>query len=165
MLAEAVLALGITPGGIPFGSGGSLTDIFFLICSTSDHEHLRILARLSRVINDSGFSAQRCALRTTPKRCTDWSVTVKMLSVTREAQCMKFAQLSATPLLVKLVGEIDHADFDETVAQIRADVRIVTDGDTPELIVIAQSRPGAISERVVQSLTPFCTFGRPGCAC
>jgi PTS system nitrogen regulatory IIA component len=57
ILAEAVLALGITPGGIPFGSGGSLTDIFFLICSTSDHEHLRILARLSRVINDHEFLA------------------------------------------------------------------------------------------------------------
>jgi nitrogen PTS system EIIA component len=55
ILAEAVLALGITPGGIPFGSSGSLTDIFFLICSTSDHEHLRILARLSRVINDADF--------------------------------------------------------------------------------------------------------------
>jgi PTS system nitrogen regulatory IIA component len=52
ILAEAVLALGVTPGGIPFGTDGSLTDIFFLICSTSDHEHLRILARLSRVIND-----------------------------------------------------------------------------------------------------------------
>jgi PTS system nitrogen regulatory IIA component len=57
VLAEAVLALGITPGGIPFGSSGSLTDIFFLICSTSDHEHLRILARLSRVINDQEFLA------------------------------------------------------------------------------------------------------------
>jgi PTS system nitrogen regulatory IIA component len=57
ILAEAVLALGITPGGIPFGSRGSLTDIFFLICSTSDHEHLRILARLSRVINDQDFLA------------------------------------------------------------------------------------------------------------
>lgn len=57
ILAEAVLALGITPGGIPFGSGGSLTDVFFLICSTSDHEHLRILARLSRVINDQEFLA------------------------------------------------------------------------------------------------------------
>ena len=57
ILAEAVLALGITPGGIPFGGGGSLTDIFFLICSTSDHEHLRILARLSRVINDQDFLA------------------------------------------------------------------------------------------------------------
>jgi PTS system nitrogen regulatory IIA component len=57
ILAEAVLALGITSGGIPFGSGGSLTDIFFLICSTSDHEHLRVLARLSRVINDQAFLA------------------------------------------------------------------------------------------------------------
>jgi PTS system nitrogen regulatory IIA component len=57
ILAEAVLALGITPGGIPFGGGGSLTDVFFLICSTSDHEHLRILARLSRVINDPDFLA------------------------------------------------------------------------------------------------------------
>jgi nitrogen PTS system EIIA component len=55
ILAEAVLALGITAAGIPFGSTGSLTDVFFLICSTSDHEHLRILARLSRVINDSDF--------------------------------------------------------------------------------------------------------------
>jgi PTS system nitrogen regulatory IIA component len=55
ILAEAVLALGISPGGIPFGTGGSLTDIFFLICSTSDHEHLRILARLSRVINEPTF--------------------------------------------------------------------------------------------------------------
>lgn len=57
ILAQAVLALGITPGGIPFGGGGSLTDIFFLICSTNDHEHLRILARLSRVINDQDFLA------------------------------------------------------------------------------------------------------------
>jgi nitrogen PTS system EIIA component len=57
ILAEAVLALGISANGIPFGSGGRLTDIFFLICSTSDHEHLRILARLSRVINDQEFLA------------------------------------------------------------------------------------------------------------
>ena len=58
ILDEAVLALGVTPGGIPFGGGGSLTDIFFLICSTSEHEHLRVLARLSRVINDADFLAQ-----------------------------------------------------------------------------------------------------------
>ncbi|HEX5470754.1 MAG TPA: PTS sugar transporter subunit IIA [Lacipirellulaceae bacterium] len=57
ILAEAVLALGIAPTGIPFGTGGLLTDIFFQICSTSDHEHLRILARLSRVINDQDFLA------------------------------------------------------------------------------------------------------------
>jgi nitrogen PTS system EIIA component len=57
ILAEAILALGVTGRGVPFGSSGSLTDIFFLICSTSDHEHLRILARLSRVINDQDFLA------------------------------------------------------------------------------------------------------------
>lgn len=55
ILAEAVIALGISGNGIHFGTGGQLTNIFFLICSTSDHEHLRILARLSRVINDQGF--------------------------------------------------------------------------------------------------------------
>jgi PTS system nitrogen regulatory IIA component len=54
ILSQAVLALGIAPSGIPFG-GPRLTDVFFLICSTNDHEHLRILARLSRVINDEAF--------------------------------------------------------------------------------------------------------------
>jgi nitrogen PTS system EIIA component len=55
-LAQAVLALGRTSRGIPFGGGrGALTDIFFLICSTSDREHLRILARLSRLVADSSL--------------------------------------------------------------------------------------------------------------
>ena len=58
ILAEAVLALGITAGGLPFSNDGQLTDVFFLICSTSDHEHLRILARLSRIINDAAFLAE-----------------------------------------------------------------------------------------------------------
>jgi PTS system nitrogen regulatory IIA component len=67
ILAEAILALGISPGGIPFGSDGRKTDIFFLICSTSDHEHLRILARLSRVINDQEFLQ---AMRSAPDAAT-----------------------------------------------------------------------------------------------
>lgn len=53
-LAESFLTLGITPQGIPFG-GKLLTDIFFLICSQSDAEHLRLLARLSRLINDTSL--------------------------------------------------------------------------------------------------------------
>jgi PTS system nitrogen regulatory IIA component len=57
ILAEAVLALGLTSQGMPFGNQGRLTDVFFLICSTSDQEHLRILARLSRVVNDADFLA------------------------------------------------------------------------------------------------------------
>ena len=54
ILAEACLALGRTHTGIPFGgSRGTLTDIYFLICSTNDRDHLRTLARLSRLIGDS----------------------------------------------------------------------------------------------------------------
>ena len=52
ILGEAVLSLGITGQGIPFGGASGMTDVFFLICATSDHEHLRILARLSRMISD-----------------------------------------------------------------------------------------------------------------
>ncbi len=56
ILGQAFLALGITQAGIPFsGSRGMLTDVFFLICSVSDHGHLRTLARLSRVIGAPGF--------------------------------------------------------------------------------------------------------------
>ena len=56
VLAEPLLALGRTYQGIPFGgSGGELTDIFFLICSVDDRGHLRTLARLSRMVGDSSF--------------------------------------------------------------------------------------------------------------
>ena len=56
ILGEPFIAIGVAPGGVPFGGGfGNLTDIFFLICSTSDQIHLRILARLSRIITTEGF--------------------------------------------------------------------------------------------------------------
>ena len=56
ILAEATLALGRTYQGIPFGGQrGSLTDVFFLICSTDDRGHLRTLARLSRLLKDDSF--------------------------------------------------------------------------------------------------------------
>jgi PTS system nitrogen regulatory IIA component len=41
--------------GIPFGGASSLTDVFFLICSTDDRGHLRVLARLSRLLTLPGF--------------------------------------------------------------------------------------------------------------
>jgi PTS system nitrogen regulatory IIA component len=51
ILAQPVVSLGRTQTGIPFGSeSGRLTDIFFLICSVDDSQHLRTLARLSRMI-------------------------------------------------------------------------------------------------------------------
>jgi PTS system nitrogen regulatory IIA component len=56
ILAQPLLALGRTASGIPFGStSGQLTDIFFLICSVDDSQHLRTLARLSRLIAAEGF--------------------------------------------------------------------------------------------------------------
>ena len=56
ILAEPVLAFGRTFQGVPFGGArGGLTDVFFLICSTDDRGHLRVLARLSRLLNDPQF--------------------------------------------------------------------------------------------------------------
>jgi len=56
ILGQALLALGRTTSGIPFGSTrGGLTDIFFLICSVEDRGHLRTLARLSRILAAPGF--------------------------------------------------------------------------------------------------------------
>ena len=41
MLAQPCLALGLTERAIPFGgAGGTLTDVFFLICSTEDRGQL-----------------------------------------------------------------------------------------------------------------------------
>jgi len=65
ILAETFLALGIAPSGIPFGGGfGNLTDIFFLLCSMDDQIHLRILARLSRILTAPNFLAHLRDLKT-----------------------------------------------------------------------------------------------------
>jgi nitrogen PTS system EIIA component len=56
ILAEPTISLGRTSGGLPFG-GPTLTDVFFLICSTDDQGHLRTLARLSRLLSDPEFLA------------------------------------------------------------------------------------------------------------
>ncbi len=54
ILDRPFLAFGRTNRGIPFGAPrGSLTDLFFLICSIDDRGHLRVLARLSRLIGDA----------------------------------------------------------------------------------------------------------------
>lgn len=49
ILAEGFILLGRTPQGIPFG-GGCLTDLFFMLCSVNDGEHLKVLTRLSRLL-------------------------------------------------------------------------------------------------------------------
>lgn len=55
ILAQPFLAMGRTSTGIPFGGAAPLSDVFFLICSTEDRGHLRLLARLSRVLTSPGF--------------------------------------------------------------------------------------------------------------
>jgi nitrogen PTS system EIIA component len=50
ILADSLIALGICSSPLPFSDEGHMTDIFFLICSYDDSIHLRILARLSRLI-------------------------------------------------------------------------------------------------------------------
>jgi PTS system nitrogen regulatory IIA component len=55
ILQQPFLALGCTTTGIPFGGDAPLTDVFFLICSMEDRGHLRVLARLSRVLAAPGF--------------------------------------------------------------------------------------------------------------
>jgi nitrogen PTS system EIIA component len=63
ILEAPFLAVGRTYQGIPFGGAqGGLTDVFFLICSIDDQGHLRTLARLSRLLNDSMFlDGLRCS--------------------------------------------------------------------------------------------------------
>jgi PTS system nitrogen regulatory IIA component len=55
ILAQPFLALGVTTSPIPFGAGVPMTDVFFLICSVEDRGHLRMLARLSRLLNVPTF--------------------------------------------------------------------------------------------------------------
>ena len=55
ILAESLIALGVCPAALPFSGSGQLTDVFFLICSYDDASHLRILAKLSRMIADVEF--------------------------------------------------------------------------------------------------------------
>lgn len=64
-LGESVVAYGRTHSGIPFGaSRGELTDIFFLVCCRDDRTHLRVLARLSRLLLLPDFLSELRAAET-----------------------------------------------------------------------------------------------------
>ncbi len=53
---DAVIALGRTSRGIPFGApDGALTDLFFLVSCRDATTHLRVLARLSRLMMRPGL--------------------------------------------------------------------------------------------------------------
>ena len=53
---DSVIAFGRTARGIPFGApDGGLTDLFFLVSCRGADTHLRVLARLSRMMLRPGF--------------------------------------------------------------------------------------------------------------
>ena len=54
ILGDNIMSFGIAASGVPFGAR-SLTRYFFLICSVDDRTHLRILARLSRLLSNEDF--------------------------------------------------------------------------------------------------------------
>ena len=56
MLAESFIVVGIHTRGIPFGApDGSLTDIGIMPLCITDREHLKVLARVCRMLQDSNF--------------------------------------------------------------------------------------------------------------
>jgi PTS system nitrogen regulatory IIA component len=64
-LGESLVAYGRTASPIPFGApNGNLTDIFFLVCCRDDRTHLRVLARLSRLLLRPDFLDQLRAAET-----------------------------------------------------------------------------------------------------
>ncbi len=71
--AEPLVCIARVPAGVPFGApDGGMTDLFVLICSHEERQHLRTLARLALMINggfadalrqsDSGASALQAAI-------------------------------------------------------------------------------------------------------
>ena len=63
---------------------------------------------------------------------------------------------------VWLVGDVDHRDFAEAVALVRSTANVGP--GPPEVIVIAQSRPGTIRAREVEQLRRSVAAGRSGFA-
>ena len=55
MLGDPVIAYARTFAGIPFGAPrGALSDIFFLVCCREQRTHLKVLARISRMMLQPG---------------------------------------------------------------------------------------------------------------
>ncbi|HEV3256520.1 MAG TPA: PTS sugar transporter subunit IIA [Gemmataceae bacterium] len=71
-LGESLVAYGRTASGVPFGEPhGHLTDIFFLVCCQDERTHLRVLARLSRLLLRPGFVSE---LRSAETAAQTWQL-------------------------------------------------------------------------------------------
>jgi len=66
-LGDHVLAFGRTSSGVPFGGpDGTLTDVYFLVCCRDDKTHLRVLARIARLLLRADFLDHVRAAETPP---------------------------------------------------------------------------------------------------
>lgn len=66
---------------------------------------------------------------------------------------MSLTNYMSSPLTVKLIGQIDHPDFREAAALIRDTAQCETSaGTNPELLVVAQARPGQVRQHEVDAL-------------
>jgi PTS system nitrogen regulatory IIA component len=69
-LGESVMAYARTTSSIPFGAPmGGLTDMSFLVCCRDDRTHLRVLARLTRLLMRPNFLDE---LRATETAADSW---------------------------------------------------------------------------------------------
>ncbi len=69
-LGESIIAYARLHSPIPFGAPmGGLTDIFFLVCCRDDRTHLRVLARLTRLLMQPNFLDE---LRATETAAETW---------------------------------------------------------------------------------------------
>jgi excisionase family DNA binding protein len=64
LVDKPLLAYGRHPAGIDFGAlDGQPVHHYFLLCAPSVREHLKLLARLSRVLHGAGFREQLAAMQ------------------------------------------------------------------------------------------------------
>jgi hypothetical protein len=56
------------------------------------------------------------------------------------------------PPTVRLVGRVDHPEFQGAIALLRRDAVVCSTEQPPELIILAQERPGAIGQQQVEEL-------------
>jgi len=66
---------------------------------------------------------------------------------------MTLSTQTATKPAVRLIGDVSHADFRDAVALLRDDAHLLATADMPpELVVVAQSRPGAVDASIASDV-------------
>ena len=152
ILAEAVLALGISRGR---NSVWRRWETYRYLLLDLLHERPRTLAdpgaaqpRDQRPRVFGAARAGRKCRRGAPDHCRARGGDSRRMS-----EIGMRPRMHILPPAVQLVGDWHHADFCDALELLHAGARVVTSvGDGPELIVVAQSRPGSVDGRAVECL-------------